>query len=570
VKILRVDIDRLECRWDSVPSEYEHLGGRALIAGLMLAEVPPQCDPLGPKNKLVFAPGLLGGTSLSSSGRLSIGGKSPLTRGVKEANCGGSGGSDLARLGIKALVVEGQPADGKLYQLYMTDTGAELLPANDWRGLGTYETVAKARERWGAGCTVISIGQSGEFLMGAAGVACTGVGEQDCRIAARGGLGALMGSKGLKFIVLDASSTEPVPLADPELFRASARRFASELIESPKTGRKGAMHTYGTSAIVAAVNEMGAFPTRNFRQGSFEAAENLTGQRLREITLERGGKVGTTCMAGCVIACCNVFVDEGGTPIVSTLQYETIGLLGSNLGIGSLDAVARLNRRCNDYGLDSIEAGAALGVAAEAGLARFGDEESFATLLDEIAAGSVLGRVLGQGAVVAGRVLGVSRVPAAKGQAMPAYDPRALKGNGVTYASSPMGADHTAGNAFGSRLEVDPLGIEGQRELSLNLQLGAAMLDATGLCLFARPPVFGDPQLMVDLLNGRFGWGWSAADLEEMQKALLRMELEFNERAGHTAADARMPEYMTCEPLPPHNTIFDVPESEIDAVFADL
>ncbi len=570
MRILRVNMDRLESNWESTSSAYERLGGRALIAGIMLAEVPPQCDPLGPKNKLIFAPGLLGGTSLSSSGRLSVGGKSPLTGGVKEANCGGSGGSDLARLGVKALVVEGKPADGKLYQLYISDTGAELLPADEWRGLGTYATAAKAQERWGAGCTVLSIGQAGEFLMGTAGVACTGVAEQNCRVAARGGLGALMGSKGLKAVVLDASATETPPLADPELFRASARRFANELIESPKTGRKGAMHTYGTSAIVAAVNEMGAFPTRNFGAGSFEAAENLTGQRLREITLERGGKVGTTCMTGCVIACCNVFVDEGGEPIVSTLQYETIGLLGSNLGIGSLDEVARLNRLCNDYGLDSIEAGAALGVAAEAGLARFGDEANFAALLDEIAAGSVLGRVLGQGAAVTGRVLGASRVPVAKGQAMPAYDPRALKGNGVTYASSPMGADHTAGNAFGSRLQVNPLGIEGQRELSLDLQLGAAMLDTTGLCLFARPPVFGDPQLMVDLINGCYGWDWSVAHLEEMKRSVLKMELEFNQKAGHTAADARMPEYMTLEPLPPHNTVFDVPDSEIDAVFADL
>jgi aldehyde:ferredoxin oxidoreductase len=240
------------------------------------------------------------------------------------------------------------------------------------------------------------------------------------------------------------------------------------------------------------------------------------------------------------------------------------------LGLGSLDEVARLNRLCNDYGLDSIEAGAALGVAAEAGLARFGDEESFAALLDEIVAGSVLGRVLGQGAAVTGRVLGVSRVPATKGQAMPAYDPRALKGNGVTYATSPMGADHTAGNAFGARLEVNPLGIEDQRDLSLKLQLAAAMLDTTGLCLFARPPVFGDPQLMVDLINGRYGWGWSVADLEDMKRSVLKMELEFNQKAGHTPADARMPEYMTREPLPPHNTVFDVPDTEIDAVFAAL
>jgi aldehyde:ferredoxin oxidoreductase len=563
-------MDGPEIGWEPVPPEHQYLGGRGLIARILLSEVSAGCEPLGPHNKLILAPGLLGGTSLSSSGRLSIGGKSPLTDGAKEANCGGNGGSDLARLGVKALVVESRPASGKLYQLVISAAGAELLPADHWRGLGTYATVAKAKERWGTNCTVISIGQAGEFLMGAAGIVCTGSGEQDSRVAARGGLGALMGSKGLKAIILDASGIEALPLADPELFRASARRFANELIESPKTGRKGAMHMYGTAAIVAAVNEMGAFPTRNFSEGGFEAAENLYGQRLRDITLERGGKVGTTCMSGCVIACCNVFVDQEGKPVVGTLQYETIGLLGANLGIGTLDEIAYVNRLCNDFGLDTIEAGAALGVAAEAGLVRFGDQAGFASLLEEIAAGSVLGRVLGQGAAVTGRVLGISRVPVTKGQAMPAYDPRALKGNGVTYATSPMGADHTAGNAFGNRLEVNPLGIEGQRELSLRLQLGAAMLDSTGLCLFARPPVFGDRQLMVDLINGRFGWGWSVADLEEFNKAVLRMELEFNQRAGHTSVDARLPEYMTREALPPHNTVFDVPDTELDAVFSVL
>ena len=570
MNILRVNMGRLEAKWESVLPEYERLGGRALIAKILLTEVPPQCEPLGPNNKLIFAPGLLGGTSLSSSGRLSIGGKSPLTGGIKEANCGGNGGSDLARLGVKALVVEGQPADGKLHQLHISGETVELLPAEEWRGLGTYDTAVKAQERWGADCTVISIGQAGEFLMSAAGVVCTGHREQNSRIAARGGLGAVMGSKGLKAVVLDSAGTDTLPLADPKLFRASARRFAKELIESPRTGREGAMHKYGTSAIVAAVNEMGAFPTRNFSAGSFEAAENLYGEHLREITLERGGKVGTTCMPGCVIACCNVFVDEDGKPVVSTLQYETIGLFGSNLGIGTLDEIAHLNRLCNDLGLDSIEAGAALGVAAEAGLARFGDKDSFVSLLEEVAAGSVLGRVLGQGAAVTGRVLGVSRVPVARGQAMPAYDPRALKGNGVTYATSPMGADHTAGNAFGIRQEVNPLAAAGQCEASLKLQLDVTILDSTGLCLFARPPVFGDPQLMVDLINGRFGWGWSVEDLQEFKKTVLKMELEFNEQAGLTSADARIPEFMKREPLPPHNTVFDVPDAELDAVFSAL
>jgi aldehyde:ferredoxin oxidoreductase len=570
VRILRVDMTHLTTKWEPVPGKYEHFGGRGLIAKVLLEEVPPLCEPLGPDNKLILAPGLMGGASLSSGGRLSVGGKSPLTGGVKEANAGGTAGIILGRLEVKAVVVEGRPADGSLYQLRISPEGAELHPADDLRGLGTYATVKAARQRWGANATVVSIGQAGEYRMAAAGVACTGEGAQDSRQAARGGLGALMGSKGLKAVVLDAGSVGPAPLANPDLFRTSARRFGQELFNSPKTGHKGSSHLYGTASIVGAVNEMGTFPTRNFSNGRFEGAENLRGEKIREVTLARGGQVGTRCMPGCVIACCNVFVDEGGKPVVGTLQYETIALLGSNLGLGSLDEVAELNYICNDLGLDTIDAGAALGIAAEAGLAEFGSKGSFVALLGEIAKGSVLGRVLGQGAAVTGRVLGITRVPVVKGQAIPGYDPRSLKGNGVTYATSPMGADHTAGNAFGSRATVNPLGIEGQRAESRKLQLGAAMLDYTGLCLFARPPVFSDPQLMVDLINGRFGWGWTVQDLEQMNKTVLKLELEFNRRAGFTKADDRLPEYMLREPLPPHGVVFDVPDSELDGTLADL
>jgi len=296
----------------------------------------------------------------------------------------------------------------------------------------------------------------------------------------------------------------------------------------------------------------------------------LRGEHMREVILAREGKIGTRCMPGCVIACRNQYVDEAGMPIVGTMQYETIALVGSNLGIGNLDDVARLNYMCNDFGLDTIETGAALGIVIEAGLVQFGDTEGIISLLKQVGEGTVLGRVIGNGAVTASRVFGIRRVPAALGQAMPGYDPRSLKGNGVTYATSPQGADHTAGNAFGARKEVNPLGIEGQKELSLKLQIIAAMLDSTGLCLFARPPVITDPQLMVDMLNGIYGWGWDKGDLDRFYRDVLRNELEFNRRAGITAADYRIPEYMREEPLAPHNTVFDVPDSELDAVFETL
>jgi aldehyde:ferredoxin oxidoreductase len=570
MKLLRVDMSQTQVRWEPVPTVYERLGGRGLIARLLLEEVPPLGDALGPHNKLILAPGLLGGSGVTTAGRLSIGAKSPLTGGVKEANAGGTAGDALGKLGLKAVVIEGQPADRQWYILHITGDSAEVLPADDMRGLGTYAATDRLREQYGADCTVLSIGQAGEFLLTGAAIVCTGDGDQRSNVAARGGLGACMGSKRLKAVVIDSADGRRVSLADPELFRAAAKRLAQALINDPKLGPQGGTHLYGTASITAAVNEMGALPTRNFSTGSFEGAANLRGERMREVILARGGRIGTRCMPGCVIACRNLYVDGAGQPIVGTLQYETIALLGANLGLDSLDDVARLNYLCNDFGLDTIETGAALGVAVEAGLAQFGDFASIAALLKQVGEGTVLGRLIGCGVVTTGRVLGIRRVPAALGQAMPGYDPRSLKGNGVTYATSPQGADHTAGNAFGARKEVNPLIVEGQRQLSLKLQVISAMLDSTGLCLFARPPVIADPQLMVDLINGIYGWGWTQEDLDRANRDVLRTELEFNRRAGITVADYRIPEYMREEPLAPHNTIFDVPDAELDAVFDAL
>jgi aldehyde:ferredoxin oxidoreductase len=570
MKLLRVDMNQLQVRWEPVPDVYKHLGGRALIARLLLEEVYPTCDALGPHNKLIIAPGLLGGANVTTAGRLSIGGKSPLTRGAKEANSGGTGGDMLGKLDIKAIVIEGQAPKNSWYLLHLNGDNVELAPADALRGLGTYATSDQLQEMYGADTSIISIGQSGEWLMGGAAICVTGEAGQRTNFAARGGLGAVMGSKGLKAIVIDKPVGRNPALVNAELFRTAARTFAQKLINDPKLGRNGSQHLYGTASIVAAVNEIGSLPTRNFSSGQFEGMETLRGEKLREVTLERGGEIGTRCMPGCVIACRNVYVDKTGMPIVGTLQYETIALMGSNLGLSSLDEVAQLNRICNDLGLDTIETGAALGVAIEAGLAHFGDFESILAILKQVEEGTVLGKMIGNGAVATGRVLGVRRVPAAVGQGMAGYDPRSLKGNGVTYATSPQGADHTAGNAFGARKEVNPLGIQGQKELSLKLQIIAAMLDSTGLCLFARPPIIADPQLMVDMLNGRYGWGWTIEDYNQANRDVLRFELEFNRRAGVTSADYRIPEFMREEPLPPHNHTFDIPDSDLDTVFDTL
>ena len=570
MKLLRINMNQGEIHWEPVPAEYERFGGRALIAKILLNEIPPACDALGPHNKLIFTPGLLGGAMVATAGRLSVGAKSPLTGGVKEANSGGTGGDALGKLAIKAIVVEGQPKPKQFCVLIVEGDKAELLPAGNLCGTGTYAASDRLQERFGEDSTVICIGQAGEYLMTGAGISSTGEHDQRSNHAARGGLGAVMGSKGLKAIVIRRPAGKSIKMHNEELFRTAAKEFAQKLINDPKLGTKGSQHLYGTASIVGAVNEMGSFPTRNFSEGKFEDAANLRGEKLRELILAREGKVGTRCMPGCVIACRNQVPDQSGKPVVGTLQYETIALVGSNLGLGKLDEVAELNFMCNDFGLDTVETGAALGVALEAGLAKFGDFKGIVGLLKQVGEGTVLGRTIGCGAATTGRVLGIRRVPVCLGQAMPGYDPRTLKGNGVTYATSPQGADHTAGNAFGARNEVNPLGVAGQKQLSLRLQIIAAMLDSTGLCLFARPPIIANPQLMVDMINGIYGWGWTKEDFDKFNRDVLRTELEFNRRAGITAADYRIPEYMREEPLPPHNAVFDVPDSDLDTVFDTL
>ncbi|MEJ2754202.1 MAG: aldehyde ferredoxin oxidoreductase C-terminal domain-containing protein, partial [Chloroflexota bacterium] len=258
-----------------------------------------------------------------------------------------------------------------------------------------------------------------------------------------------------------------------------------------------------------------------FSQGQFEQAEKISGEYMRELLLARGGASETThaCMAGCTIRCSNIFGGEDGEEIVSPLEYETIGLMGANLGIDSLDAIARMNWQVNDLGLDTIEIGAALGVAAEAGLMAWGDGEGGLALIDEIRRGSALGRVLGNGAATTGKVYGVERVPAVKGQAISAYDPRAIKGTGVTYATSPQGADHTCGLTIRAKIEhLDPTI---QQAESRNAQLNMAGYDTLGACIFAGFGFAATPGTIRDLLNARYGWDVSETILQELGRQTI-------------------------------------------------
>jgi aldehyde:ferredoxin oxidoreductase len=381
-------------------------------------------------------------------------------------------------------------------------------------------------------------------------------------------VGAVMGAKGLKAIIIDSANGAPPPISDLKKFRTAQKKFNQALINHPQTTTYA---DYGTAAMAMMANGFGGIPTRNFSSGEFEQIEKISGEYMRDLLLKRGEKSQTThaCMAGCIIRCSNVFANEDGTEeIVSPLEYETIGLMGSNLGIDHLDAIAQMNWQVNDLGLDSIEIGAALGVAAEGGLFEFGDYQAAMELLDEIRAGTVTGRMLGSGAVITGKVLGVDRVPAVKGQAMSAYEPRAIKGTGVTYATSPQGADHTCGLTI--RAKINHLDPEGQVEVSRTSQISMAGYDTLGACLFAGFGFAAAPDTISELLIARYGFPVKKNVLKQLGKETLLLEREYNKLAGFTNADDRLPEWMLQEPLPPHNSVFDVPEEELDRLFGQL
>lgn len=549
---------------EAFPQSWERLGGRGLIARILLDEVPPMCEPLGPHNKLIFAPGLLVGHMLSSCDRISVGGKSPLTGGVKEANAGGTTGLHLAFLGIKALLIEGKPEDNTWQVLFISKDGVKFESAEGMVGLGVFDSSKKIIEKYGEKIALAVIGQSGEMQLSSAGIQNLDKENLPSRIAARGGLGAVMGSKKIKAIIIDAKDSQKPPIVHPDEYRAAQKVFTKALMEHPQTA---VYRDYGTAAMVRMSNGFGGLPTRDFSDGQFESVETISGEYMSEVIIKRDGEGEPThaCMPGCTIRCSNNYPDADGKSLVSPLEYETIGLMGSNLGIGDLDVVAKLNWLANDLGLDSIETGAALGVAAKAGLMKFGDGERAMQLLSEIKQNTPLGRLLGSGATVTGKVLGVEQVPAVKGQAMSAYEPRAIKGTGVTYATSPQGADHTSGLTI--RAKINHLDPNGQAALSRTVQINMAGYDTLGACIFTGVGFASAPETIKDLLNSRYGWDVKDDILQVLGRESLKLEHEFNKRAGFTNADDRLPEWMTREALPPNNAVFDVSAEDLDDLF---
>jgi len=575
-KILRIDMGAQGGPAAKVEElgAYAGLGGRGMTSTVVAKEVPPTCHPLSADNKLVIAPGMLSGSAASMSGRISVGCKSPLTGGIKESNAGGQAAQVLARLGYAAIIVEGKATDDNLYKVSVNKDGVSIAADNGLKMLGNYDLVDKMKAEFGDKVCCVSIGQAGEMKMAAASVAITDMEVRPTRHCGRGGTGAVMGSKGLKVIVLDDEGMGMRKAADPDKFKAANKAFVEGLRKHPVTGE--GLPAFGTNVLTGVINEAGGLPTHNFQSGQFEGAANVSGEALAELENTRGGEGAAThgCHRGCVIRCSGTFRDKDGNYLTKQPEYETVWAHGPNCGIDDLDCIAVLDRMDDDFGLDTIEMGATIGVAMEAGIVEFGDSEGAINLVKEVGKGTPLGRVLGNGSAVTGQVFGVERVPVVKGQAMPAYDPRAVQGIGVTYATSTMGADHTAGYAVATNIlgvggSVDPLKPEGQVELSRNLQIATAAIDATGMCLFIAFAILDQEdtfQALIDIINGFSGASLTADDVTALGKTILETERDFNARAGFTSKDDRLPDYFKKEALPPHNVTFAVEDKDLDEV----
>lgn len=510
------------------------------------------------------------------TGRISVGCKSPLTGGIKEANAGGQPAQMIARLGYAAVVLEGKPAEDKSYKIVINAEGVEIAADPGLKMKGNYDVVDQMKKEYGDKVACISIGQAGEMKLASATVAFTNMEQRPARHAARGGVGAVMGSKGVKVIVIDDNGAAMRSAKDPEKFKTANRTFVAGLKKHPVTGE--GLPAYGTNVLTNVVNEAGGYPTYNFKTGRFAGAASISGETQAEMMKSRGGQVTHGCHRGCVIRCSGIWHDKDGHYLTKQPEYETVWAHGGNCGIDDLDVIAMLDRLDDDYGIDTIEMGATIGVAMDAGLAEFGDGEAAINLVKEVGKGTPLGRILGSGAAVTGKVFGVERVPVVKNQSMPAYDPRAVQGIGVTYATSPMGADHTAGysvtaNLLGVGGTVDPLASAGQVELSRNLQYATAVIDSVGMCLFVAFATLDQPetfQAMIDMVNSFHGLDLTADDVVSLGKKVTKMERDFNERAGFTKHDDRLPDYFKKEAIEPHNITFSVTDEELDSVFQDL
>jgi len=557
MKLLKLDMTQGKIKEENLPEDFTW-GGRGLVDYLLTENMNPNSHPLSLDSVFVLACGMLAGTSAPNSSRISVGGKSPLTGGIKEANSGGTAGDIMGRLGIMAVMAQGKSKNPQL--LIVNSQGAKFSDASFVSGLKNYEACQKLREKYGEKISIVLTGPAGEKGMANSTVAVSDPQGRPARHAARGGLGAVMGAKGLKAILLDGSAAKSRAPKDPSAFKEAVKN-AVKIINSMQVGKD--LKAYGTAAWIDSCDATGQMPTLNHSQGAWDKKNAINGPALAQNVVKRGGQMAHACMPGCIVRCSNNYAGPDGEYITSALEYETLAMLGSNLGIDDLDIIAELDRYCDELGIDTIETGNTIGALNHVGMFDFGDGAKALEYVREIEKGTPLGLILGSGTQTACKVLGIDRVPAIRGLGIPAHMARSQKGWGLSYATSPQGADHTAGP-----VGEDPLSPYGQAERSRNSQISMAAFDCLGMCWFTF--INGSYNLLYPLINSLYGLAWDTRQYLKMGEEMIRMEIAFNRKAGLGPEQEQMPQWLKEETLPPFNARFDVPDEDYEKVWGDF
>jgi aldehyde:ferredoxin oxidoreductase len=534
------------------PREGEDLvvAGRYLIAKTLVENDLAAVDPLSPENPLIFSTGPFAGTTFSNANRISVGCKSPLTGGIKEANGGGTFAYALGRLNLSGLTLHGASDDWVVIHIRKDGT-ISFDDATPYLGKGNFEAAALLHQSYGEKASLALCGPVGEYHGLLAGIAFSDTERRPSRLAARGGVGAVMGSKKVKAIVVELHK---MPLLhDRKKLLDDVRTYAKMLQNnSAITDIYGAI---GTMSMADYTNYVGGLPVNNFSSGQQvnvnDAPFKMGGDFIREQNLARGGIHTHACMPGCVIQCSNVYANADGEEVVSPVEYETLGLLGTNCGISEPDELAALNAIANDLGIDTIETGAMIAVLMEAGLARFGNVVFMANVLKEIKDGTENGRLWAQGTAHVGEQYKVARIPVIKKQAISAYDPRIIEVTGVTMMSTAQGADHTAGNV--PRFKSEGKTVADYVAASLDAQIGCAANDSLGLCIFGGRVTNPAVDFLTTAVNNTLGTELDSSFFTHIGRETLRLEAAFNKAAGFTAADDELPDFFYTEPLPPQN-----------------
>jgi aldehyde:ferredoxin oxidoreductase len=564
-KVLRVDLTTGDIKAEALDPAVarNYIGGRGLGIHTMLAEMDPGCDPLGAENLLIMATGPLTGTSAPTGARYMVMTKSPLTGAVTCSNSGGKFPATLKKAGIDMIVFAGRSPE-PVY-LWIDRGKAELRPADHLWGKDVHATDAALHIETHPDVRVACIGPAGEN-----GVLFASIMNDKDRAAGRSGVGAVMGAKHLKAVAVRGDS--PVPLWDKEAFRASVKK-ANKRFTDGLQGQPSGLRLYGTAATITGTQTVGALPTRNFQQGTFEKWEAINGQTLSEKYL-----TSPKACHSCPIACGRAtkvddpgYEGEGEGP-----EYETIYAMGSNCGIDHLGALTKANYICNEQGMDTITMGSTIACAMEMcergyipeneiGIGRplrFGDADALVELTRLTAQRRGFGRWLAEGSLrLATRYGHPELAIVAKGQEFAGYDPRGEQGMGLAYATSPIGASHMRGDPayieiLGVPKLIDPLQREGKAELVMNWQNHFAVIDAAGLCVFfsVRNLMTADetirPEGILELVNAATGSDYTLDELSAAGERIWNAERLFLVRAGFSAKDDTLPDRILKEPLP--------------------